>query len=414
MEKNKVEIITLIHRVYNEVESQGFTRDFWNALSKLSEILFKQQEIREKYAKLDIYEYIKSIPTKLKKSMERITNEELYSQILHLSHESSEWNCYIPLMGLSQYPKGYILGNGRLINSGDIPEDIKNNINYHSLGELPSITFLVTKVITGGPHKAMELAEKQAIEAVGILQTVYNIDLKPPGRPICKNNNRIMSSYYEPKVPYIEEFNPFITILNGEISGNNDLSRRFLTTISLMGLRSLNISLPLKLLLSVSALEALLLSPEDKDYLGLKLREKIALLIGGSKNWIAIFLNIDQIDNLSSDLMKANLVQARKGLAEKVKDLYDKRSGISHGGEVEVTEEDSDFSVLLVRLVIRKLLELREKQQITCIKRTKFKRSLDDYLDEIIVSNISFKNNLHRYPVRYHDRHYFRGAEERL
>ena len=168
--KNKAEIIALIKKINEEVKSHGFTRNFWEALSKFTKLLFTQLEIREKYAYLDIYEYIQSIPTRLKKPLKDITDDEIYTQILHLPKESFEWNCYVPLLSLRLFPSDFILGNGRLIISGDMPKDIKDHLKCAVLETLPTNTFLATKVTAGGPHKAIELALEQAIQAMGILQ----------------------------------------------------------------------------------------------------------------------------------------------------------------------------------------------------------------------------------------------------
>lgn len=65
----------------------------------------------------------------------------------------------------------------------------------------------------------------------------------------------------------------------------SELEKRVLNAIDIFGLSDDATALEIRFLLSVIALEGLLLSEGDKDYLGWKLSEKVAFLVADTSEW---------------------------------------------------------------------------------------------------------------------------------
>ena len=123
----------------------------------------------------------------------------------------------------------------------------------------------------------------------------------------------------------------------------------------------------LKFLLSVIATEGLLLDKDDKDFLGWKLREKVAVLLGDTPGWMRTFLNRDELTSQDFD---ANRVAARADLAQKVGRMYDKRSRFAHQDEeTTVVEDDFRFASMVFRFALQRIVVLYSDKGIRRVRK---------------------------------------------
>lgn len=127
-----------------------------------------------------------------------------------------------------------------------------------------------------------------------------------------------------------------------------------------------NTPLNIRFMLCVISLEALLISKDDRDYLGWKLSEKVSFLLGTSEFWMRTYHKIGfdhifpyhvQIPNTVIKKVSDN----RRSLNYKMRKLYNKRSGFAHGGKSnkeQITGEDYTLAYTIVRLTIFQMLNL--------------------------------------------------------
>ena len=156
-----------------------------------------------------------------------------------------------------------------------------------------------------------------------------------------------------------------------------DLEARILNAIEIFGMIDDSTPLHVRFMLCILSLEGLLLSKRDKDYLRWKLSEKIAFLIGDSKEWFIRFYKLEDADEsvLTKQYALKGLSEARIALTKKVQELYDKRSGFTHRGiskkkeENEIVYDDYEQIWFILRSCISGLLQLQRSGIISSIAK---------------------------------------------
>jgi hypothetical protein len=121
-----------------------------------------------------------------------------------------------------------------------------------------------------------------------------------------------------------------------------EIENRIMAVVEIFAMLQGGVQLEAKYLLKVISLEALFLSEDDRDYLGYRLAEKIAFLLGDDKLWMAITyerlphlgfsgnlreLGDQYIDDKFAETKKSD---ARRRLNREVVRLYRKRSAFAH------------------------------------------------------------------------------------
>jgi hypothetical protein len=143
----------------------------------------------------------------------------------------------------------------------------------------------------------------------------------------------------------------------------------------------------LRFLLSVMATERLLLGGEDKDFLGWKLREKAAMLLGDTPGWLREYLGKGPKDALTEEECNESRAAARADLAKKIRTIYEKRSGLVHQdeGETRVTEDDFALASMLFRWSLHRIVRLYAEKAIRRIskKTTVDLESLDGFIESM-------------------------------
>jgi len=150
----------------------------------------------------------------------------------------------------------------------------------------------------------------------------------------------------------------------------SDIENRIRNAVNVFGVQT-SIHYPeVRLILLVAALEALLLTKSDRDYLGWKLAERTCFLLGKSK-------------------------KQRMRIYDFITDVYNKRSEFAHqktNRKKEVTEGDLLKLENLVTLTVFELLMLKSRgyQQI---EKHKEVPNIVNYLDELKFSKYQRKRN---------------------
>ncbi|GAG22799.1 unnamed protein product, partial [marine sediment metagenome] len=141
---------------------------------------------------------------------------------------------------------------------------------------------------------------------------------------------------------------------------NTSLEKRIVRSIRIMGLARTSSQPQIRLLFNIASLESLLLSKNDRDYLGTKLAEKVAFLLGD---------NFDQRMNIIKD----------------IKTLYRKRSAIIHGGkEKGISKKDELQSEMYTEAVIFKLSELsKDYQKIESKSKPEEAEGVEDLINKL-------------------------------
>ena len=163
---------------------------------------------------------------------------------------------------------------------------------------------------------------------------------------------------------------------------------KFASTVSaidIYGMMEEQTPIELKFLLSVMAIERLLLGKDDRDFLGWKLREKVAILLGDTPGWLKTYLGKSPKDTLTEKECNESRAAARAELARRVGVIYDKRSALVHPGEEEVTEDDFRLVSLLFRWSLSRIIRLYSEKGISRISKTSSVdlESLDGFIESM-------------------------------
>jgi len=157
-----------------------------------------------------------------------------------------------------------------------------------------------------------------------------------------------------------EIFGKYMDILSKMTQKNpNKLEKKILQAIRIFWLSRLSHKIEIRFLMLISAFESLLLTKNDRDYLGKKLSEKVAFLI-------------------ESDYKK------RINLYKHMKKYYGKRSELVHGGNVKISEEDEMTVENIFRRLLFKLLELsKEYNKMEQKSSKKGKEGVEDFINKL-------------------------------
>ena len=111
------------------------------------------------------------------------------------------------------------------------------------------------------------------------------------------------------------------------------LQKKILQALQIYGLSRFSQKTEIRFIFLISALESLLLTENDKDYLGKKISEKTAFLLG-------------------------NDYEKRLQIYKQMKSFYGKRSGLVHSGKTEISDSEVRTLDDIFRATSFKLLEL--------------------------------------------------------
>lgn len=366
---------------------------FQECLYNILNIFMMNNQIKEKYAKKDIEDYIRNICMFLKKNQKEITDKDIEDYVKKIFNEKKRnVTCFIPLQELEGFPEGYELGNSRISLFENLPKELKVRIE-EEYGFRYKIRDDTENTLNLEDYKNIHISKHwihRKLDGIGYyklndemyekISTDLNILRISCGEhaSIALDHNEFFFFYPDTKfcIAQINRDSVFYTEVIGEDTkslnelfskdNKSDIDNRIIISLNIYALQTTITKIEVKFVLMISALEGLLLS--DKDYIGKKLSEKVAFLIGKDKS-------------------------ERISVYDKMKTFYDKRSSFTHQNIRErnkITEPDFQYLSNIFVRTVGKILELERKKIIETIakenKPNKPDKSLDSYIMDLMFS----------------------------
>lgn len=320
-------------------------------------------------------------------TIRNVSDERFIERFKFTILTTKNYDFYIPIYCLYDFPKKMGLANAKVIAFQDLPKIVQDYFlskwqfrfgvdteYHHSKDEYVNLkkksTFVHLVVKCNGKNKALEVAEIMAEDALHIIRFVYQenfnlIDIHYVeresgdsgglkdivGLPFCGGAN------------YDELFGKSIKIISKIFSKKqpNDIEKRIQNAVRIVGTQ---VSIPnrqVRFLLLMSGLESLLMTESDRDYILWKLAEKTAFFLGGNK----------------------------RQTNDYIKSAYSKRSAFIHGSSKKrkpITEEDIAKAQQIVADVIWKLIVEFLGKGYTQITKSGDKKkkilSIDEYIEQ--------------------------------
>jgi len=373
-------------------------------LRQIIDMMIKFPQIKRNFTERDIKDRISWI-------ISQVGSREGLSEYLKETFEKTfTYQFFFPAPELTHFPEGFDIGYGRLFSFPKLHEEIKKYISekwkfeYEKDKEdCPTFElykkqkenelYFCLEINSFGREKAKLLASEKANKSLNILKAVYMVHLSP----LKEGKYCVLERewYGETGVKrwqwqsHMLKFDGLINSINEIYSKDksNKLEDRIKSAVDTFGLINMTTPLELKFLLTVISMEGLLIG--KRDYLRLRFREKVALLLGDSLEWLAFFLK-KKMYEITEEEVNKNLVNSRIELSRMMSDVYDKRSQLAHltvrssdKSKEKITDGDFLFAEWIFNLLLRKLLDLRLTQGINRIEKDKKGDSLEHYLEEI-------------------------------
>ena len=319
-------------------------------VEQFTELVKKDKDINKYLNDVEIekeasnfYSNLKAIPPKnkedLKKKVEGFLND--------LKTEK-EYTALILLEGLIDLPIGIKLGELEIIPPDLTKKEFQEHLNYLKEKQKLNVENCSWAKIIFKSYKTQNIREilfEKLELPFGMLSLIMNkdVDVRDIIGIIYSSNKRIY--YLQPSENYSgwsvyrkDIFEKPLEKLSN-ISQKNiptDLEKKILQAIQIFWLSRLSYKIEIRFLMIVSALESLLLTEKDRDYIGLKLSEKTAFLI-------------------------ENEPKRRYELFKIMKKFYTKRSKLVHAGKKDVEKKDLAIIENIFLNLTLKLLELSQK-----------------------------------------------------
>ncbi|MDG6920640.1 MAG: hypothetical protein JRN59_03850 [Nitrososphaerota archaeon] len=382
----------------------------------------KVPQFRGKISPDDVDYAFKEALEKIKEPLSRTGKRKLEAILRKWMGVERDYDFHFDLGWLIGFPVGFQFGYGELRPFSRLP---RMNRPYVERGfEMAAARlktparidfapseverwFLCIRQRTIGWHNAAERADFLATRSLAAYELVTGVaeieswSLATPPRHdlvvVCHDRKRTGGRYHArpplqlvinfPGSGFDELMNKMTRLMRNE--NRTEIENRIMAVVEIFAMLQGGVQLEAKYLLKVISLEALFLSEDDRDYLGYRLAEKIAFLLGDDKLWMAITyerlphlgfsgnlreLGDQYIDDKFAETKKSD---ARRRLNREVVRLYRKRSAFAHQQrrnlESLITPYDYDMVSWLLRLSVVKMLSLTERG-VTHLR----KRSDDD------------------------------------
>lgn len=398
---------------------KDFCKQAWNIVTILQTINL-QDNVEEYYRYQQelsrLYEILRTIPEKednisfadLSNHFDFIAGSEhvkdmQYDNLLNDLNEyilvdPYHYDFYFRVGSLYGFMTGYQIGRGSIYQFKDLPIGIRQNF-FHPLMHGTTVSkhpnterieknqenerFLHFRVESVGSYKAREKAILELKRTISILKLIYlwqtsylvESTFSSYEYHVIDSKHRIVETNPVPVIgrnpivrsPSLDRMIGYLTNITKK-DNRTELEDRIVNAIDTFGMIEDNTPLRIRFLLCIISLEGLLLGKGDKDYLGWKLAEKIAFLLGDSPKWLTFAYNVSNEDKsiASEKLIAEKLAESRRKLAAHIRESYEKRSAFAHANgkgrtrkkEKEITVTDFNNSSMILRLAIEKLTEL--------------------------------------------------------
>lgn len=377
-----------------ETDDTIISQEYSNSLDKISDIFMKSDKIRIKYSKMDINDLFRHICIYLDKNASDMSDEDISNYVNYILNKKRNIICFVPLYELEGFPEGYKVGNSKITLFENLPRELKENIDEHYIFEYKqrddtektftledyknihmSKHWICRRVEGVGHYKLNEEAYEKINDDLNILRIAYKsreetITLDHKDFFYFDSDMKLIGSSHKCRnsVQYLDFRDDEIKILNEVFlkDEKSDIDHRIATSLKLYGLQTTVTPVEIKFVLIMNALEGLLLSKTDTNYLGKRLSEKVAFLIGKEKD-----------ERLQTYLT--------------MKEMYNKRSNFTHqkqrmNEKDKITESDLLYLSNAFIRTVTELLELERNSIIQTIEGDKNKKSLDSYIKDVMFS----------------------------
>lgn len=349
---------------------------------------------------------------KKKRDIPKFVNKYIFTQ-------QDIFDFYFKFGFKADFRSGYRLGDGIFYSFEKLPKQIKKSIKAHMPYEREKLqyptmskrdwirirqrdAYMKISVTAIGNEKAKE-------KAFAKLRRSYNILNFVVGNRVSTNRSANSSFYYymhstkhgygelsEGNKPERNIWKPkhvdkYIRIINAIFNKKNpvELEQRILNAIDIYGLIEHDTPLHVRFLICIIGLESLLLGSDDRDYLGLKIAEKITFLLADIKWWQKEIYKIPlhKYDTITNEFVQKHLFDSRIKLHEKMKEFYDKRSRFAHTGIAKrkrtITEDDYQWADNFLRWSTERLVPLTKKFNHIAKKNADDLKYLDSYFQRL-------------------------------
>jgi hypothetical protein len=383
------EIITVFRDAMKKDQPERF-----QACQRIVELANQSKAFQDTFNAYDVDHVMdNAIHSKVDPNDVRAVTDRLNHSLLRKMH----YFFFYPLYNTFRFPDNYQIGFCQARDYDHLPESVKqtlrmswefsfrNNQGYfdkleYYLENRKSSLFLQTEVEASGKFKATEKAAGLVDRSLDVLRMVYEQDVT--ASEYCLDIRELdwtgTGGYYhgsnDPMTwssrTYAKRFDSVVPVLN-EILTNRlhkdqgILQKKLRNAIRLYGVATSARYREVRFILLCSALEALVLTRDDRDYLGWKLAERIAFLIAKP----------DDRQSISSYITYA----------------YSKRSRIVHQDkdkEENVSDEDVRKLADVMLKTFWKLVELK-KHGFTSLQKMSNEKSVIALIEKLKFGNPS-------------------------
>lgn len=336
------------------------------------ECVKKIPNIENKFTESELREEVNSFLFKisiLDKPKNRIELEKRIKKFVEELEKEKVYEAYLLLRDLIGLPIGLKIGPLEIVNEVKNKKKLLNHIDY-----LRKKSLVYTEGRSWGYVKFKSYKIQRVSEYLydllelpfGILSLIMGMDLDV--RDACGLiYSEIGHIYYlmpksQPRgwARYLDKAHKRDFDLLTKVTHKakrNTLEDKIIQSIKLYWLSRMSEKIETRFLLTISSLESLLLTKNDRDYIGLKLSEKTTFLLE------------DNIDK-------------RISLFKRMKKYYEKRSRLIHSGKSDINRTDERTIASIYRVLVFKLLELGQKyKKMEQKSHSRDQEGIEDYIN---------------------------------
>lgn len=388
--------------------------EFYIVMTTLTNILENNVNTRPFANFPDLFRQIENLPKALQKEYIDITLEDLQNYFeTSYFNEQNTFDFFFHVGNTENKSLRLEVGNGEILSYQYLPKELKTTLNKKGKQKL---CFMHIKIYSSGENRARESIIYTIKRNMSVYKLLYQTEWYSQTYYVMhspfdyyylesSNSNtqkyiKVTSNSFDSKKSFslqqdersLQILSDITNIIKKEGKNLNEIETRISSVIDLFMNIEGHTPLNVRFLLCIVSLEALLISKNDRDYLGWKLCEKVSFLLGTSEFWVRTYHKIgaDHIDPSHVPLpstVTRKISENRRALYYKMRDLYDKRSGFAHGGmnqRNKITDEDYTLSYTLVRSILFILLGLLKQGYTHVSKRSETDKSyLDKYIEDL-------------------------------
>ena len=422
------------HKLRKQSMSISFNEPIHEKIPKILEQLLDEvnchSKLEENYTKSDLAGRIsggggsflseENLYSFTKKTFSKIKKEDIKKFVDScIFKDATKYDFYFKFGWVADFPTGYKLGNGIFYSFDKLPKRVKDFLLSHMPYENerkkhPGFSdeewiqfrkrdaYMKISVWALGSDKAQEKAFAQMNKNYNIYKILtgkrddlshvpFYFFMRDCATNILMLNEAEQIKWNISKFSYFDEHVKKINKIFNK-KKISEIEERILDAIEVYGLIESNSSIHVKFTLCITALETLLMGDNEKDYLGLKLAQKISFLLADIPWWLKELHDIPfnkMRSIITPEFIEKHLPESRLELYTKVKGFYKKRSKFSHTGKKKkpsetITKEDYQWVSYFVQWSVDTMINLSKKYTHMSKSNNKDKKSLELYFERLI------------------------------